>query len=214
VPIIADGGIHDDKDIFLALICAPLRHDSGVCCPGPTKRLVHSSRTPARRKAEDLSGMTSPQAVFDALYSDEVRGRIRSPRYPGRGPRDQVPYKGLGVSDRAPYPRPSQSAVSYAGEETLRPPSRGLARPAALSDLRSPPRADRILRALSQVRIDPRTSQSPSMAGVRTCRTACAGPTQAEARMHLRLHRRLAQSRTAPYACGVSSTHGCSGMAR
>ena len=120
VPIIADGGIHDDKDIFLALICGASSVMLGSMLSGTDEApgsLIEDPSTGEKRKI--YRGMTSPQAVFDALYSDEVRGDTLALDIPAEGQEIQVPYKGSVLAILHRIRGHLQSAVSYAGEETL-----------------------------------------------------------------------------------------------
>jgi IMP dehydrogenase len=121
VPIIADGGIHDDKDIFLALICGASSVMLGSMLSGTDEApgsLIEDPSTGEKRKI--YRGMTSPQAVFDALYSDEVRGEdTLALDIPAEGQEIQVPYKGSVLAILHRIRGHLQSAVSYAGEETL-----------------------------------------------------------------------------------------------
>ncbi|HMI30720.1 MAG TPA: IMP dehydrogenase, partial [Candidatus Limnocylindrales bacterium] len=69
-------------------------------------------------KRKIYRGMTSPQAVFEALYddSDELTAALETP---AEGQEVQVPYHG-GVRDVLQRLRGHlRSAVSYAGEECL-----------------------------------------------------------------------------------------------
>ena len=120
VPIIADGGIRDDKDIFLALICGASSVMLGSMLSGTDEApgsLIEDPSTGEKRKI--YRGMTSPQAVFDALYSDEVRADTLALDIPAEGQEIQVPYKGSVLAILHRIRGHLQSAVSYAGEETL-----------------------------------------------------------------------------------------------
>lgn len=120
VPIIADGGIRDDKDIFLALICGASSVMLGSMLSGTDEApgsLIEDPGTGEKRKI--YRGMTSPQAVFDALYSDEVREDTPALDVPAEGQEIQVPYKGSVLAILHRIRGHLQSAVSYAGEETL-----------------------------------------------------------------------------------------------
>jgi IMP dehydrogenase len=120
VPIIADGGIRDDKDIFLALICGASSVMLGSMLSGTDEApgsLIEDPSTGEKRKI--YRGMTSPQAVFDALYSDEARGDALALDIPAEGQQIQVPYKGSVLAILHRIRGHLQSAVSYAGEETL-----------------------------------------------------------------------------------------------
>lgn len=120
VPIIADGGVRDDKDIFLALICGASSVMLGSMLSGTDEApgsLIEDPSSGEKRKI--YRGMTSPQAVFDALYSDEARGDTLALDIPAEGQEIQVPYKGSVLAILHRIRGHLQSAVSYAGEETL-----------------------------------------------------------------------------------------------
>jgi IMP dehydrogenase len=121
VPIIADGGIRDDKDIFLALITGASSVMLGSILSGTDEApgsVIEDPGTGEKRKI--YRGMTSPQAVLDALYSDEspdvVEGRLA---VPAEGQEIQIPYKGSVLDILHRIRGHLRSAVSYAGEETL-----------------------------------------------------------------------------------------------
>ena len=120
VPIIADGGVRDDKDIFLALICGASSVMLGSMLSGTDEApgsLIEDPSSGEKRKI--YRGMTSPQAVFDALYSDEAREDTLALDIPAEGQEIQVPYKGSVLAILHRICGHLQSAVSYAGEETL-----------------------------------------------------------------------------------------------
>jgi IMP dehydrogenase len=120
VPIIADGGVRDDKDIFLALICGASSVMLGSMLSGTDEApgsLIEDPSSGEKRKI--YRGMTSPQAVFDALYSDEAREDTLALDIPAEGQEIQVPYKGSVLAILHRIRGHLQSAVSYAGEETL-----------------------------------------------------------------------------------------------
>jgi IMP dehydrogenase len=120
VPIIADGGVRDDKDISLALICGASSVMLGSMLSGTDEApgsLIEDPSSGEKRKI--YRGMTSPQAVFDALYSDEAREDTLALDIPAEGQEIQVPYKGSVLAILHRIRGHLQSAVSYAGEETL-----------------------------------------------------------------------------------------------
>lgn len=120
VPIIADGGVRDDKDIFLALICGASSVMLGSMLSGTDEApgsLIEDPSSGEKRKI--YRGMTSPQAVFNALYSDEAREDTLALDIPAEGQEIQVPYKGSVLAILHRIRGHLQSAVSYAGEETL-----------------------------------------------------------------------------------------------
>jgi len=121
VPIIADGGIRDDKDIFLALACGASTVMLGSMLSGTDEAPGRVIEDPAtREKRKIYRGMTSPQAVFEALYDDANPEEIETALgTPAEGQELQVPYKGS-VRDVLHRIRGHlRSAVSYAGGDTL-----------------------------------------------------------------------------------------------
>ncbi len=121
VPIIADGGIRHDKDIFLALACGASSVMLGSLLSGTDEapgRVIEDPATHEKRKI--YRGMTSPQAVFEALYDDADPAELdQALDTPSEGQEIQVPYRGA-VRDVLHRIRGHlRSAVSYAGEESL-----------------------------------------------------------------------------------------------
>jgi IMP dehydrogenase len=120
-PIIADGGVRNDKDLFLALICGASSVMLGSLLSGTDEApgtVILDPATGEKRKI--YRGMTSPQAVFEALYDDsdpeEMEAALETP---AEGQEVQVPYHG-GVRDVLQRLRGHlRSAVSYAGQESL-----------------------------------------------------------------------------------------------
>ena len=120
VPIIADGGVRDDKDIFLALCCGASSVMLGSMLSGTDEApgsVIEDPGTGEKRKI--YRGMTSPQAVFDALYSDEGPDLELALDVPAEGQEVQIPYKGSVLDILHRIRGHLRSAVSYAGEETL-----------------------------------------------------------------------------------------------
>ena len=118
VPIIADGGVRDDKDLFLALICGASSVMLGSMLAGTDEAPGTVIVDPASGQKHKLyRGMTSPQAVFQALY-DEASAED-SLETPAEGQELQVPYKGSVVDVLQRIRGHLRSAVSYAGEESL-----------------------------------------------------------------------------------------------
>lgn len=121
VPIIADGGIRNDKDVFLALACGASSVMLGSLLSGTDEAPGRVIEDPAtREKRKIYRGMTSPQAVFEALYDDSDPGELdQALETPAEGQEIQVPYRGS-VRDVLRRIRGHlRSAVSYAGEESL-----------------------------------------------------------------------------------------------
>lgn len=118
VPIIADGGIRDDKDIFLAIACGASSVMLGSLLSGTDEApglLVEDPAT--RQKMKLYRGMTSPEAVADGTEDDEMAEALRTP---AEGQSVRVPYVGSVVGILARVRGHLQSAVSYAGESDLR----------------------------------------------------------------------------------------------
>jgi IMP dehydrogenase len=121
VPIIADGGVKDDKDIFLALMCGASTVMLGSMLSGTDEAPGHVIVDPAtREKRKIYRGMTSPQAVFEALYDDESpEAAVVALDVPAEGQEMQVPYKGSVVDILHRVMGHLRSAVSYAGGRAL-----------------------------------------------------------------------------------------------
>ena len=118
VPIIADGGVRDDKDLFLALACGASTVMLGSMLSGTDEApgmLVEEPTT--RQKMKLYRGMTSPEAVVDGAEDDELAEALRTP---AEGQSLRVPYVGSVVGILARIRGHLQSAVSYAGEASLR----------------------------------------------------------------------------------------------
>jgi len=121
VPVIADGGVRNDKDLFLALACGASSVMLGSLLSGTDEAPGRVIEDPAtREKRKIYRGMTSPQAVFQALYDDTDPDEAdRALDQPAEGQEMQVPYRG-GVRDVLHRIRGHlQSAVSYGGEDSL-----------------------------------------------------------------------------------------------
>jgi IMP dehydrogenase len=121
VPIIADGGVRDDKDVFLALACGASSVMLGSLLSGTDEAPGHVIEDPATgQKRKIYRGMTSPQAVFEALYDDETADAVEAALdQPAEGQQIQIPYKG-GVAEILRRIRGHLcSSVSYGGERSL-----------------------------------------------------------------------------------------------
>jgi IMP dehydrogenase len=121
IPIMADGGVKTDKDIFLALICGASTVMLGSALSGTDEAPGHVIEDPATNmKKKIYRGMTSPEAVFDALYdAEDNEGMDDALETPAEGQEIQVPYKGS-VTDILHRIRGHlRSSVSYAGETSL-----------------------------------------------------------------------------------------------
>ncbi|HEY7698231.1 MAG TPA: IMP dehydrogenase, partial [Vicinamibacteria bacterium] len=121
VPIVADGGIAHDKDIFLALIAGASSVMLGSTLSGTDESPGHLIEDPAtHQKRKIYRGMTSPQAVFQSLEDpangEELASALATP---AEGMEIQVAYKGSVVDVVRRIRGHLQSAVSYAGERSL-----------------------------------------------------------------------------------------------
>jgi len=119
VPIIADGGVQNDKDIFLAIACGASTVMLGSLLAGTDESPGMVVEDPAtRQKVKLYRGMTSPEAVTDgALNEEEIAEALRTP---AEGQSVRVPYVGSVVSTLERIRGHLQSAVSYAGEKDLK----------------------------------------------------------------------------------------------
>jgi IMP dehydrogenase len=120
-PIIADGGVRNDKDVFLALVCGASSVMLGSLLSGTDEapgRVILDPATGEKRKI--YRGMTSPQAVFEALYDDSAPDEIEAAlETPAEGQEVQVPYHGGAREVLHRIAGHLRSAVSYGGEESL-----------------------------------------------------------------------------------------------
>ena len=121
VPIIADGGVSHDKDIFLALVCGASSVMLGSALSGTDESPGHLIEDPAtHQKRKIYRGMTSPQAVYGSSANGEEDDDLElALSTPSEGMEIQVPYKGSVVDVLGRIRGHLQSAVSYAGEGTL-----------------------------------------------------------------------------------------------
>lgn len=121
VPIIADGGVRYDKDIFLALIAGASSVMLGSALSGTDEapgRVIEDPATHTKKKI--YRGMTSPEAVFESLYdADDDDALDAALQTPPEGQEIQVPYRGSVVSILHRIRGHLRSAVSYAGEASL-----------------------------------------------------------------------------------------------
>lgn len=122
IPVIADGGIKDDKDIFLALACGASTVMLGGMLSGTDEAPGHVIIDPASGQKQKLyRGMTSPQAVLEALYDAELEESAEDAlSTPAEGQEMQVPYTGSVIDVLHRIRGHLASAVSYAGGTTLR----------------------------------------------------------------------------------------------
>jgi IMP dehydrogenase len=119
LPIIADGGVQNDKDVFLAIACGASAVMLGSLLAGTDESPGIVVEDPAtRQKVKLYRGMTSPEAVMEgAANEEEIAEALRTP---AEGQSVRVPYVGSVVGILARLRGHLQSAVSYAGEKDLR----------------------------------------------------------------------------------------------
>lgn len=122
IPIIADGGVRNDKDIFLAIVCGASTVMLGAMLSGTDEAPGHVIIDPATGQKQKLyRGMTSPQAVLEALYDAEEEESAKDAlSTPAEGQEMQVPYKGSVIDVLQRIRGHLASAVSYAGGDSLR----------------------------------------------------------------------------------------------
>lgn len=125
VPIIADGGISDDKDIFLALVCGASSVMLGSALSGTDEAPGTVIVDPVSgQKTKIYRGMTSPQAVLEALYeptqgAPDEEAVEEALATPPEGQELRVPYRGTVVDILHRVRGHLRSAVSYAGADSL-----------------------------------------------------------------------------------------------
>ena len=125
VPIIADGGIRNDKDVFLALAAGASTVMLGSLLSGTDESPGIVVDDPAtRQKMKLYRGMTSPEAVVDGATDEGVADALATP---AEGQSLRVPYVGSVVDVLARIAGHLRSAVSYAGESTLEAAHRKIA---------------------------------------------------------------------------------------
>ena len=118
VPIIADGGVRSDKDIFLAVACGASTVMLGSMLSGTDEAPGLVIEDPATgQKMKVYRGMTSPEAVVDAESGESL---VEALSTPPEGQSVRVPYVGSVVAILHRIRGHLRSAVSYAGERDLR----------------------------------------------------------------------------------------------
>ncbi len=120
IPIIADGGIKDDKDVFLALACGASSVMLGSMLSGTDEAPGTVLEDPATsQKHKIYRGMTSPEAVFEALYDPTPEDVEAALQTPAEGQEMRVPYRGSVEGILRRIAGHLRSAVSYAGARSL-----------------------------------------------------------------------------------------------
>ncbi len=121
----ADGGIRNDKDVFLALACGASTVMLGSLLSGTDESPGIVVEDPAtRQKVKLYRGMTSPEAVADGSAGDRLAEALATP---AEGQTVRVPYVGSVVDILSRIAGHLRSAVSYAGETTLAAAQRKIA---------------------------------------------------------------------------------------
>ncbi len=120
IPIIADGGVKTDKDIFLALIAGASAVMLGSALSGTDEAPGHVIIDPVTHmKKKIYRGMTSPQAVVESLQENLGEDASQLLNTPAEGQEVQVPYKGSVIDVLNRIRGHLRSSVSYAGENQL-----------------------------------------------------------------------------------------------
>ena len=107
-PIMADGGIKTDKDIFLALACGATTVMLGSALSGTDEapgRVIEDPVTHTKKKdlpRHDLAG----SSAGITLRPGKRRGRRQRPGYPARRPGNTGALQGQRQRHPAPHPRP------------------------------------------------------------------------------------------------------------
>ncbi len=126
LPIIADGGVRHDKDVFLAIACGASTVMLGNMLSGTDESPGIVVEDPATgQKVKLYRGMTSPEAVAEGAVDEQLTEALRTP---AEGQSLRVPYVGSVVGILARIRGHLQSAVSYAGEAELRAAHQKIAR--------------------------------------------------------------------------------------
>ena len=125
IPIIADGGVREDKDIALAVLCGASTVMLGSMLAGTDEApgvIIEDPRT--KQKVKIYRGMTSPQAVFETTSRENLEEALETA---AEGLSTEVPYIGPVLNVLGRIRGHLQSAVSYAGEKTLKEARRKIA---------------------------------------------------------------------------------------
>ncbi|HAU07665.1 MAG: Malate dehydrogenase [Candidatus Yanofskybacteria bacterium GW2011_GWF1_44_227] len=116
VPIIADGGTKNDKDIFLAIATGASTVMQGSMLSGTDEAPGIIVEDPAtRQKVKFYRGMTSPEAVVDGTKGETEEALST----PSEGQSIRVPIVGSVVDILHRVKGHLQSSVSYAGEKDM-----------------------------------------------------------------------------------------------
>lgn len=117
IPIIADAGMKNDKDFFLAIACGASSVMSGGIFAGTDESPGKIITDPATgQKFKIYRGMTSPEAVIANVPEEEMTERLSTP---AEGQSAKIPYVGSVKNILERIRGHLQSAVSYSGEQSL-----------------------------------------------------------------------------------------------
>ncbi len=117
VPIVADGGVRNDKDVFLAIACGASTVMLGSLLSGTDESPGVVVDDPAtRQKMKLYRGMTSPEAVVEGSAEGVLAEALATP---AEGQSVRVPYVGSVVDVLSRIAGHLRSSVSYAGEQGL-----------------------------------------------------------------------------------------------
>lgn len=116
IPIIADGGVREHKDIALALLCGANTVMLGSILAGTDETPGETIET-RDGKFKVYRGMTSPEAVLAGVEEGEMVAEALST--PAEGQEYKVEYAGNVVNIISRIAGHLRSAVSYAGERNL-----------------------------------------------------------------------------------------------
>ncbi len=125
IPAIADAGMKTDKDFFLAFACGASTCMVGSMFAGTDESPGEFIINPAtNQKFKLYRGMTSPQAVIAGATDEDVEEKLSTP---AEGQTVEIPYNGSVRQILHRIKGHLQSAVSYAGEKTLKEARRKIA---------------------------------------------------------------------------------------
>jgi len=117
IPIVADGGVRSDKDIFLAIACGASTVMLGSLLSGTDESPGFVVDDPVtKQKMKLYRGMTSPEAVVDGSSDSAL---VEALSTPAEGQTVRIPYVGTVVDVLSRIGGHLRSAVSYAGEKTM-----------------------------------------------------------------------------------------------
>ena len=120
IPIIADGGIRYDGDMAKAILCGASTVMLGSRLAGTDEApgvMIQDQTT--KQWFKEYRGMTSPQAVLDGYRGEDDLDEVLERSQAAEGQETKVPHVGSLAKVIKSIRQHLQSAVSYAGEETL-----------------------------------------------------------------------------------------------